>query len=92
MTIWRRERGLHGRRSRILAHLSRMPMSPQKNSSTPPFVPLPRESSPDGGRAVPAADPAYETPTDRRPEIGGRPGPEPTRFGDWERNGRCIDF
>lgn len=26
------------------------------------------------------------------PEIGGRPGPEPTRFGDWEKAGRCIDF
>jgi hypothetical protein len=25
-------------------------------------------------------------------EIGGRVGPEPTRFGDWEKNGRCIDF
>ena len=25
-------------------------------------------------------------------EVGGRPGPEPTRYGDWERNGRCIDF
>lgn len=25
-------------------------------------------------------------------EIGGRPGPDPTRFGDWEKNGRCIDF
>jgi hypothetical protein len=25
-------------------------------------------------------------------EIGGPPGPEPTRFGDWERKGRCIDF
>jgi hypothetical protein len=25
-------------------------------------------------------------------EIGGRAGPEPTRFGDWEKNGRCIDF
>ena len=25
-------------------------------------------------------------------EIGGRNGPEPTRFGDWEKNGRCIDF
>ncbi|PZN28511.1 MAG: DUF1674 domain-containing protein [Proteobacteria bacterium] len=30
---------------------------------------------------------------DRRPrEIGGRDGPEPTRFGDWEKAGRCIDF
>jgi hypothetical protein len=25
-------------------------------------------------------------------EIGGRSGPDPTRFGDWEKNGRCIDF
>jgi hypothetical protein len=25
-------------------------------------------------------------------EIGGREGPEPTRFGDWEKSGRCIDF
>jgi hypothetical protein len=27
------------------------------------------------------------------PEIGGRSdGPDPTRYGDWEKNGRCIDF
>lgn len=32
--------------------------------------------------------PAPEKPT----EIGGPKGPEPTRFGDWERNGRCTDF
>jgi hypothetical protein len=25
-------------------------------------------------------------------EIGGPSGPEPTRFGDWEKNGRCSDF
>jgi hypothetical protein len=25
-------------------------------------------------------------------EIGGPTGPEPTRYGDWERNGRCSDF
>jgi hypothetical protein len=25
-------------------------------------------------------------------EIGGPEGPEPTRYGDWERKGRCIDF
>ncbi|MBB1059426.1 DUF1674 domain-containing protein [Marilutibacter spongiae] len=28
----------------------------------------------------------------RATEIGGRDGPEPTRYGDWEKNGRCIDF
>jgi hypothetical protein len=25
-------------------------------------------------------------------EIGGRGGLDPTRYGDWEKNGRCIDF
>jgi hypothetical protein len=25
-------------------------------------------------------------------EIGGAPGPEPTRYGDWEHKGRCTDF
>ncbi|MEE9157703.1 MAG: succinate dehydrogenase assembly factor 4 [Gammaproteobacteria bacterium] len=25
-------------------------------------------------------------------EIGGPKGPEPTRYGDWERRGRCCDF
>jgi hypothetical protein len=25
-------------------------------------------------------------------ELGGRDGPEPTRYGDWELRGRCIDF
>ena len=25
-------------------------------------------------------------------EVGGPEGPDPTRYGDWERNGRCIDF
>lgn len=28
----------------------------------------------------------------RRPEFGGRSGLEPVRYGDWEKNGRCIDF
>lgn len=26
------------------------------------------------------------------PEINGPKGPEPTRYGDWERKGRCVDF
>jgi len=45
---------------------------------------------------------AFETSSDEAPcaqlpyqkphEIGGPAGLEPTRFGDWERKGRCIDF
>jgi hypothetical protein len=26
------------------------------------------------------------------PEINGRKGLDPTRYGDWENQGRCIDF
>ncbi len=37
----------------------------------------------------PAAPPAAPKPA---PEIGGPKGPEPTRYGDWERAGRCVDF
>jgi hypothetical protein len=29
---------------------------------------------------------------DRPREIGGRDGPEPVRFGDWERRGVAVDF
>lgn len=25
-------------------------------------------------------------------EVGGPKGPEPTRYGDWEKGGRCSDF
>ena len=39
------------------------------------------------GAAVPG--PAEAT---RVVEIDGPTGPEPTRYGDWERKGRCIDF
>jgi hypothetical protein len=31
-------------------------------------------------------------PADPPREIGGPKGPEPTRYGDWEYNGRCTDF
>lgn len=31
--------------------------------------------------------------TDRQPvELGGRDGPDPVRFGDWEKKGIAVDF
>ena len=33
-----------------------------------------------------------EDTTEPVPETGGPAGPEPTRYGDWERKGRAIDF
>lgn len=35
-----------------------------------------------------AAAPAPDLP----PELGGRKGPEPVRYGDWEKKGLAIDF
>jgi hypothetical protein len=35
---------------------------------------------------------AVDTPPQKPVEVGGPKGPEPTRFGDWEKAGRCSDF
>jgi hypothetical protein len=46
-------------------------------------------------RIEPLSEPALEEAAEPPPalrEVGGRTGPEPTRFGDWELRGRCIDF
>jgi shikimate dehydrogenase len=47
----------------------------------------------------PVSQGAPEPPPKRQPdpaskpvETGGPRGLEPTRYGDWERGGRCIDF
>jgi hypothetical protein len=45
--------------------------------------------------AVTPAKPDDAAPTPSKnvtKEHGGPKGPEPTRYGDWEKNGRCIDF
>ena len=41
--------------------------------------------------AAPTETSASEPSTEVK-EIGGREGLDPTRYGDWEKNGRCIDF
>jgi hypothetical protein len=39
-----------------------------------------------------AARRAAAPPLDLPPEQGGRDGPEPVRYGDWERRGLAVDF
>jgi hypothetical protein len=54
------------------------------NTDTPP------PEKPQEKVRLPANDPAAGgKPV---PEVGGPPGPDPTRYGDWEVGGRCIDF
>ena len=60
------------------------------------------ETSPADTKGVskePAKKAAANAPSPPKPpiapkprEIGGPSGPEPTRYGDWERNGICYDF
>lgn len=38
------------------------------------------------------AEAAKPEPAKKDIEYGGPKGPEPTRYGDWERGGRCSDF
>jgi hypothetical protein len=40
---------------------------------------------------LPVSPPETQPPASAQ-EIGGRDGLDPTRYGDWEKNGRCIDF
>jgi hypothetical protein len=60
-----------------------------------------QDSAPDAPPLPPAAQRALAEAEARRaaenaaplpPELGGRKGPEPVRYGDWERKGLAIDF
>lgn len=41
---------------------------------------------------LPGAPVTPAAPPENVAETGGPKGPEPTRFGDWEKKGRCSDF
>lgn len=61
----------------------------------PPKTDQPTPGHPDGeeNAAKSGTESVPETPGGESvEEIGGPKGPEPTRFGDWERAGRCSDF
>lgn len=58
-----------------------------KPSDKPAKQPQPAQKPP---VTPPAGKPTGET--TRAKEVGGRDGPEPTRYGDWEVKGICVDF
>lgn len=53
-----------------------------------------RELPPEAQRALAEAEARRKAakPLDLPPELGGRDGPEPVRFGDYEKKGLCVDF
>jgi hypothetical protein len=60
----------------LRAHISSMDDRAHEQNKPPPAAPAQTVRAP-------VAQPR---------EIGGPEGPEPTRYGDWEYNGRCTDF
>lgn len=66
------------------------PVSGSDERSANPSTPATDEAATE---KPPLARADAQTEQDGRPrETGGPPGPDPTRYGDWEKNGRCIDF
>ena len=66
-------------------------ISPSPAGPGRPGKPAPRPLK--GGKPAKAeARTPERTPAGKTKEIGGPSGPEPTRYGDWEIKGRCIDF
>ncbi|XP_009331431.1 PREDICTED: UPF0369 protein C6orf57 homolog [Pygoscelis adeliae] len=66
---------------------------PAKQSLKKPKLPVGRFDEPEESSIE--REPLEKFPDGINPatkERGGPKGPEPTRFGDWERKGRCIDF
>jgi hypothetical protein len=63
--------------------------SPADGKNPPAIEPRPAQEPRQGDRASAAAEQAE---SEQGKEVGGPAGPEPTRYGDWERKGRCIDF
>jgi hypothetical protein len=61
---------------------------------TPPNAAPGKTLSPEARRALEEAEARRqaETAVQQPPEQGGPKGPEPTRFGDWERKGIAVDF
>jgi hypothetical protein len=60
---------------------------------TPPNAAPDKPLSPEARRALEeAAQRRAETAPELPPEVRGPRGPEPTRFGDWERKGIASDF
>ena len=57
---------------------------------TPIIGQNPRPATPVQTQEQAPAAPGAVTP--QAPEVGGRGGLDPVRYGDWEKNGRCIDF
>lgn len=50
------------------------------------------KADPDAPEAESTKDDTRSEDPQRPREIGGRGGLDPTRYGDWEKAGRCIDF
>lgn len=67
-----------------------------EKSSSNPAEKGKREPTPEAKRALEEAEQrraaAREADKKRPKEVGGRDGPDPARYGDWEKDGIVSDF
>ncbi len=58
------------------------------------MAPMTDDKKPAAEAEKPASEPNPKPPEKPKKveEIGGPPGPEPTRYGDWQFNGKVTDF
>ncbi|MEM8937066.1 MAG: DUF1674 domain-containing protein [Pseudomonadota bacterium] len=70
-------------------------MSKDGSQTPPPGAAPGKDLPPEAVRALKEAAErraAEDVKREKAREIGGPKGEEPTRFGDWERGGRAVDF
>jgi hypothetical protein len=93
ISVWCKAAGFGGERGsalrlhvnwlcRYAASITLLAITMPDTSSKPAASPEPANTE----RAVTPAAPKQEQ------APAGRQAPDPTRYGDWEKNGRCIDF
>lgn len=74
----------HNERRTLAVHIKKPVSKLPEMTETDKEEPVRRDTT--------AGKPEAQPPETSGREVGGRTGPDPTRYGDWEKNGRCIDF
>lgn len=74
------------RNPRSTAESGPLPVDPAEKVDAKRLAEIKAEAAGDAARK------AAEDKGEGTGEIGGPKGLEPTRYGDWEKSGRCVDF
>mmetsp|Transcript_11365 Transcript_11365/g.28854 ORF Transcript_11365/g.28854 Transcript_11365/m.28854 type:complete len:101 (-) Transcript_11365:1930-2232(-) len=83
-------------RAALAARVAQRPFASSPSSSSSSDEQPPKEEAPQKQRPKvdekSASNDEKDDSSQKKKEVDGPRGPEPTRYGDWERAGRCSDF